>query len=269
MNTSRITRANPGGSDGVEKIPEEEGLRDFIKKAIADSQAVLLDKIEGLENYIETMKEQHQLDIAKLKTEHDNKIAEMAEQISDLEAKVARHKKKRVKGELALDDQEQRGRRWNVRIPKVPVLPDETNTSLKTQLVKILSDAGAQIGLQDVVRCHRSGKTAPLEESQDPQEYGQCILAVDRWDVRESLHLARKKAFANGYGIRQDLTKHRLGLLTSARDTIKTWNIPKEATQVYAYANINCDLVMRKDKQVRRFHDKKSLMDALEFFAPQ
>ena len=119
------------------------------------------------------------------------------------------------------------------------------------------------------MRCHRSGKTAPLEDSDDPQEYGQCILAVDRWDVRESLHLARKQAHANGFGIRQDLTKFRLGLLTSARETISSWNIPKEAVQVYAYANINCDLVIRKDKYVKRFNDKKSMNDALQFFQPQ
>ena len=102
----------------------------------------------------------------------------MAEQISDLEAKVGRQEKKRVKGELALDDQEQRGRRWNVRIPKVPVLPDETNASLKTQLVQILSDAGTQIGLQDVVRWHRSSKTAPSMSPRIPKSTDSAFL---RW----------------------------------------------------------------------------------------
>ena len=210
---SRPTRSNPGGGFQIpENLPEEEGdLRKFIEQCFAKSQAEreksqaeLMDKIAGLEDTIESMKEQHQLEIAKLRSEQDNKVTTLHDQIEHLEKKVAKEKTKRKKQKLAGEEQEQRGRRWNVRIPKVPKKPNESNSSLKVQLVQILSDAGAQIGLNDVVRCHRSGKTAPIEGSEDPQEYGQCILAVDRWDVRESLHLARKKARANGYGIRQD-----------------------------------------------------------------
>ena len=65
------------------------------------------------------------------------------------------------------------------------------------------------------------------------------------------------------------LTKKRLDLLTKARDIITKWGIQKDAEQVYAYAGINCDLVVRRGKFFKGFATDKDMKAAVNSFKPQ
>ena len=256
-----------------EKLPEqEEDLKSFIQNVVSKSQGVLLERISGLEDYIsnleqtqaeaiETLEIKHSEAIENLRAEFLKKIAKLEEDRDSAKAKAKEQKKKH-------DKLEQHGRRMNIRVSKVPKLPEESSSSLKTQLVGILTNAGAVISEKDIIRHHRCGKTAQLEDSDDPTEFGPCILAVRSWDVRRSLHLARNKCRADGYGIRQDLTKKRLGLLAAARAIIDGWEIPKDDEQVYAYADINCDLVVRRGKLFKGFATTSEMKAAVNSLKP-
>ena len=95
----------------------------------------------------------------------------------------------------------------------------------------------------------------------------QCIVKVVNWCARESLHLARKKARELSNPIKQDLTKRRLDLMKKACDLMYDWEVLNEVP-VYAYANINSDLVMRRGKDVKKFNTDDELTAALDFFRP-
>ena len=105
-------------------------------------------------------------------------------------------------------------------------------------------------------------------EMSPPREIGQCIVKVNKWEVRESLHFARKLAREKGTPIRQDLTKRCLDLLMKARGVIDGWEVPEDGDQIWAYANINCDLVMRRGKVVKSFQTDNDLREVLDFFNP-
>ena len=227
----RNTRAN--AEDAAEKPPaQEDELKAFIQKCVAESQAVLLERIDNIklqhQEAIDELQIKHAEEIANLKAYFESQIAKQKEQIDILEGDMGKEKTRAKISKKKLDKIEQHGRRMNVRVPNVPKLPDETNDSLKTQLVDILTAAGAKICREDIKRCHRSGKLTKPEGCDDATESGQCILRVCDWSVRESLHLARNQCMLNGYGIRHDLTKKRLQLLSDARDIIKGWEIPEE-----------------------------------------
>ena len=83
------------------------------------------------------------------------------------------------------------------------------------------------------------------------------------------LHNARNVARQKGTPIRQDLTKRRLDLLMKARGVIDGWQVPKDSEQIWAYANINCELVMRKGKVVKGFQTENGLREVLDFFKPE
>ena len=268
----RATRAKP--EEAAEKPPEQEDeLKAFIEKCVMQSQAVLLQRMGELERTMEDMKTQHQEAIDNLEIKHAEEIAKLTahfeKKIEIIEEGRQKEKTNAKFSKKKLDKIEQYGRRMNVRVPNVPKLPNETNDTLKTQLVGILTAAGAKICREDIKRCHRSGKLSKPEDSEDATESGQCILRVCDWSVRESLHFARNKCRQNGYGIRQDLTKKRLDLLSAARYIIDGWEIPEQDEQVYAYANINCELVVRRGKFVKGFATNAEMREAVNAFKPQ
>ena len=65
------------------------------------------------------------------------------------------------------------------------------------------------------------------------------------------------------------MTKKRLDLLTKARGIIDGWQIPKDDEQVYAYADINCDLVVRRGKLFKGFATNSEMKAAVNSFKPQ
>ena len=104
----------------------------------------------------------------------------------------------------------------------------------------------------------------------------QTLVKLRSWDIREALHYANKTAREKKVKIRvhHDLTKRRYGLLSRARALVDNKmkslytkeqldNLPKEE-QVFAFANINCELRIRARGSVHNFADDDELDAAYE-----
>ena len=85
----------------------------------------------------------------------------------------------------------------------------------------------------------------------------QTILKFKEWGPRQQAHAGRKVAFDKKLPIFicHDLTKRRYQLLRSAKAKLK--QIAKPDT--YAFADVNCNLIMRSGKDHALFNSKDEL----------
>ena len=197
-------------------------------------------------------------------TEKDNIILKQEKRIDELECKL---------DQVVIDNDslEQYGRRMNFRVENVEKREGETDGSLQNNILHILRKSGVQIQPDDVVRHHRSSKIREkeieVEGGKKTIKYGQCIVKVSSWRVREAVHKARKKSRDNGHPVRQDLTQRRYELIAKARGIIEGWGeLPQP---VFAYANINCEPSIRRGADVFKFKSERELMNNLPRFAPE
>ena len=109
-----------------------------------------------------------------------------------------------------------------------------------------------------VCTLHRS---SPPRTNDDGVVVAQTIVKFRHWDPRRKSHLGREDARKKGFAIRHDLTKRRYGLLKKARDIIKQQFA--ECDEVYAYADINCNLVIRRGAKAFHFNNDMELTHAL------
>ena len=267
MRSRTASIVSSGSSTADSPNPFTENMKTFINAAISEAVLKATDtlnmKIDGLISRIGLLEE-----TIRCKDAH----------IDKLEADIAVCRRVNQQLKVSHDDLEQYGRRMNVRVENVPYSDGETDGQLRDKLLAIFDKAGAHVSAGDIVRHHRSGRLREKDSRRNgevPEEdggggpqpkYGQCIVKVNTWRARESLHLARKKAREQGNPIKQDLTKRRLDLVMKARNMMDGWETFEPP--VYAYANINSDLVMRRGKEVKKFNNDNELTDALEFFGP-
>ena len=100
---SRSTRKTKGTIDDMpEKLPEkEEDLRTFIQNVVEQSQSVLLERINELEqshaDAIEALELKHAEDIENLRVEFKKKIASLEEDVDAAKAKGKEQKKRHDK----------------------------------------------------------------------------------------------------------------------------------------------------------------------------
>ena len=94
--TKKNTRANP--EVVLENPPEQEDLKAFIHKCVTQSQAVLMERISGLEKTIGSLKNQHEEAIENLAIKHaeemDSLKASLMEKIDNMEEVLAKEKSK-------------------------------------------------------------------------------------------------------------------------------------------------------------------------------
>ena len=202
-------------------------------------------------------------------TQRDAKIASLEQKIAVLEARpdTSRFIARLEQLEADHDDLEQYGRRLNIRVENVPLQQDEAPAALETQVIGFLADAGAAIQSADILRLHRSTAPRTKEGSGASTRYSQVIVRLNNWKARESAHNARNSARTTGHAIKQDLTRFRRELISEANASIRGWSEADEP--VYCYANINCQVVMRRGRTVRRIHTEDDLKNALVYFRPQ
>ena len=244
------TRASLGPTENATTEEFRAEIRDTIRTAIAAALAPLSTSITALTQQVAALEAQL--------VEKDIRIQQLDSTNQLLQERVALM-------ESATDSLDQYGRRMNFRVENIPFNEGETIDSLGKQVLGILQEVGAPIDPNDVVRLHRS---TPLRSKQNVcggKKCSQVIVRVGTWKSRELAHVARNAARVKGlHMIRQDLTKLRRDLLTKANDAIRDFGALR--VPVWAYANINCQLVLRQGKEVRRFGTESELRDALDHF---
>ena len=237
-----------------------EEMRAAIQSAVSQALVTHTQTLSDLKSEIASMK--HSL------IQKDNRISELEQRIEQLGARSDTHLLERVQLlESAHDSLEQYGRRLNIRIENVPEIPDETPLLLETKVLGLLSAAGACISPSDVQRLHRStALRSRNDSSRSDARSSQVIVRLNNWKARESAHNARNTARSQGHPIKQDLTSIRREMIAEANVAIREWTVSEP---VYCYASINCQVVMRRGRTVRRINSEDDLKSALAFFRPQ
>ena len=165
--------------------------------------------------------------------------------------------------EADVDDLEQYGRRYCVRIYNLPVKEHETEeqlfTSLKTELKKV--EYNLQRG--DLVNFHRLGQVKKSDKPGRP-DTRQVIMRFARWGPRKSLYELNKKLRRPGVKtpirVHNDLTKRRLDILNATKRRIDV--AFGDSDEIFAYSDINSNIKVRcPDGSVMRVN---SLEEAAE-----
>ena len=171
----------------------KESFRGDLHTEMATLVKSIVDGVlTGINNQMKTM----ETDITNLKKEN-----------SSLKAKV-------VKLELAAENAEQNSRRNCVRVSGVGENTTEDTDAIVLELACAV-DAG--VTLNEIDRSHRVGRPS-AGKTRD------IIVKFSTFRARQKLYTARTKLKTNGYAgvfINEDLTKHRSGLLFSARSLVK------------------------------------------------
>lgn len=238
-----------------------------ISKHMATFTTTLTSTIASLTSEIASLK-------ASL-TQKDDRIAKLEERIVLLEATPtpSHADAERIEHvEIAQDALEQYGRRMNIRVDNVPQLTGdarESSAALEVKVLELLNAAGAPIKSEDIIRLHRLGQLRHNPRNgPDSPKCSQVIVRLNNWRARESAHLARNTARTQGHPIRQDLTTTRREIISNANETIRTWG-PLGGEPVYCYANINCQITMRRGRETRRISCNDDFDRALDFFKPR
>ena len=235
-----------------------EEMRISIQQTIRDALQPLSQSIEHSSAEIYALKQQ----VAALEA----KLAARDPRILQLDTANQKLHERIDAMEEAHDSLEQHGRRMNFRVQNIPFNEGETSETLQQQVLGLLQDAGAAIDPNDIERLHRSSALQVRDNVCGGRRCSQVIVRVVRWRAREAAHNARNTARTKGHPIRQDLTKLRRDLISSAQAAISDWG--ELRVPVWAYANINCQTVLRQGKEVRRFSTASELHDALAHFRP-
>ena len=171
-----------------------------------------------------------------------------------------------------LEDQEQRGRRYNVRIENIAIEShhEETEEKLSEKIIAELAKADVILTTTDIVRCHRSSKPRVLENG---VRTAQTIVKVASWAARKKLNNVNRQARDKKLSIRahHDLTRERLDLLQYARSRIDRAMHTKFTTdqlktlgdndKCFAFATINCDIIMRLNGSTYPFKSTEEFDD--------
>ena len=239
-----------------------------IETAISKHMTSFTSTITALTSEIAALKASLQQKDTRI-TELQERIDQHVERIDQLEAAAGEPQGERVEQlELQLDALEQYGRRLNIRVDNVPQLADESIPALEKKVLELLNDAGAPIKTADVVRLHRIGQLRHNpRNAADAPKCSQVMVRLNNWRAREAAHLARNAARTKGHAIRQDLTRPRREVIAEANDAIRSWGPSDEP--VYCYANINCEVTMRRGRETKRINCDADLRHAIRFFKPR
>ena len=192
-------------------------------------------------------------------------LADLKRRMTEKDAIITKLEERVAQLETAHDDLEQYGRRLNIRIENVPHSDGESPQDLEQKVLNNLKDSGAAITVNDVQRLHRSTKL----RLKDGVKTSQVIVRLNNWKAREAAHLARNNARIRGFAIKQDLTHARRELIAEGHAAMRDWRVPPNSDPVFIYANINCQVVMRRGREVERINSMDDLQRVLAHFSPQ
>ena len=261
--TTRSASSAAENSDGVIVEMASNDISDatklYLEELIKKSTDSLLTKIDELEKKLTTC---------------DTKITSLTSEVNSskfkiqsLENQLGVVKSANARLLVQQDDQENYGRRMNVRIEGIPYDNQETQETLFTQIKEELMEVDIKIEDSDVVRFHRSAK--PKKNKQNIL-CAQTILKFSRWNHRREAHYANKKAREKklSFRIHNDLTKRRYLLLNRARDEIdrrfpNQANRPRDA-KIFAYTDVNSNLIIRNGGDAFDFNTNTQLDEILD-----
>ena len=182
------------------------------------------------------------------------------------------------------DNDEQYGRRMNVRVEGLAWEEGETDDQLETQILKKFADQGVPLQPSDIIRMHRSSK--PKNKDNRPTTK-QAIIKLSNWKAREKLRgwnkearRVEKETKVPQLRVNNDMTKRRLTLLDAARSRIKTGLARQHSVKqieeglpdhqnVFAYCNIQSDLRIRARGNVHSFNSLEDLDEVLTKLFPE
>ena len=166
--------------------------------------------------------------------------------------------------EQKLERAEQYSKRSCLRIHGVPA-PAKGADETPEAVSKIVEDAHKQLGVRfdgkNIDRAHRIGKPV----TKDGKTTQSVIIKFTNWNARCDFYRARPTK-TNGIKVKGftsvglDLTKHRLDLLTQARELVE-----QSDRGSYALSDINCNLMVKfNDGKLKMFSTIEELKDMLE-----
>ena len=177
--------------------------------------------------------------------------------INSLEKKVAHLEVKVEELSSKAEASEQYSRRQCLRIEGIP-LPNhehgESEHEMRQAVHKIMEEAGVDIPDEGVDRIHRIGKVRMVHGVKRQQ----TILKFNTFHDRTRLYKARK--YAPNYRIYLDLTKPRKALLDDANKWIKE----RRLANCYAFADVNCRLCVKLDREFHYFDMYQKFMDIVD-----
>jgi 2'-5' RNA ligase len=220
-----------------------------------------IDISPAAKSYLEhLLKEATHTMLVKLKS-NEEKLVKLANDLKRSQAEVRAVK-------IEMDNLQQYTRRRSVRIEGIEVVERETEEQLFGTIQEKLAELDVHVGESDVIRFHRSA--APKPNKKTGKLCAQVIVKFARWQHRRQCHFANKKARAVKSTIRvhHDLTKRRYGLLLKARKLIddkygeqpdQDENDVNAPPKVFAYADMNSNLLVRRGREAFPFNDEKEL----------
>ena len=226
------------------------------------------------------IREEFRADLDSMKVSLDELKLQLSGQkaeISSLRRQLAEKDAVIVNQAVSLDDLEQYGRRFAIRVDNLPYENEkETDAQLCNSLAAEFTKADIRIDFErDVKRLHRVGKPKTLKDTN--KVVRQVIIKFANWTAREKFKSFNKTAKQKKIPIRvsHDLTQRRLKLLNLARDKIsanmlrlgytedqirgKNGQSIEDEFNVFAYANYNSELRIRGRKTVFRFNTEADL----------
>ena len=196
--------------------------------------------------------------------ERDLRIDGLEKRNADLEMRCERSKYEIKAAKIELDNLQQYQRRRNVRIEGIETIEGETEDKLFKSIQKTLKEVDVEVEEKDIIRFHRSA--APKINKETKKMCQQVIVQFSHWKPRKQCHFANRKARDAGksFRIHHDLTSKRYNMLNDVRAEISR-RFGKQPTgegappQVFVYADMNCNLLIRRGEESFRFEDKKDV----------
>ena len=195
------------------------------------------------------------------------KINELKLELSSVKAENRTLRRQLKDVDIRYDSLEQYGRRTSVRIEGLEFQEGETNDELLVKVKEKLAKVDVTLLDSDVFRLHRSARAV----EKDGKLFKQTLLKLSNWKIRERMQGINRTARVKKVGVRvhNDLTARRFALLSSARGRIYS-NLARQysaeeigklsdAENVFAYANINCELRIRARGTVLKFNTEDEL----------
>jgi len=242
----------------------KDELKGFIEQKTKHLEGIITEKsniILSMQTRVDSLEKQLLASV--------NSNVQLTSRVATLEAKLQ-------KLEVKIDDNEQRGRKMNLRIEGIAFEEGETKGQLKTKILNTLNKMDANINAADICRFHRSGKPRvdrprgpdgkllplPVDPETPVVKVAQTIVKFRHWDARDSAYQAKFVSKAKNFReqIVVDLTKRRKALLDQARGFLG-----KDHPFAHAFADQECQVAVkiRASNQKLIVNTLEELQDAL------
>ena len=231
--------ASPPSETSPSLLTDSDLKRSLLTEMRAIMEGVIDDRLAALQqSLMESLSQQFQVQFDKkladarteieveLSDRFDNKIRNLEEKIAEL-TKNQNTVKLKMKSnfnhlgnmDAALESQEQRTRKYNLRILNLPFTnKKETDESLLTLLQSKLTPLGIEITSSDVAHIHRMG---PAKTSKAGVLWKPVLVRFTNWSARlRCLQVNKKAGKKNPLRAFHDLTDVRFKLLKQAREEI-------------------------------------------------